>query len=74
MDSIIFKNLQKKILSNKTGIWGCSWKGQLEKPSSSKLLSWKVRDEIGKNEVGKFLIIYDCIKKFPTSIGTFLLK
>ena len=25
----------------------CSWKGQLEKVSS-----WKVRNEIGKNEVG----------------------
>ena len=54
MDSIIFKkSSKKKILSNKTGIRGCSWKGQLEKPSSSKLLSWKVRDEIGKNEVWK---------------------
>ena len=27
----------------------CSWKGQLEKTRS-----WKVRHEIGKNEVGKF--------------------
>ena len=27
----------------------CSWKGQLENTRS-----WKVRNEIGKNEVGKF--------------------
>ena len=32
----------------------CSWKGQLEKTRSWKDLSWKVRYEIGKNEVGKF--------------------
>ena len=30
------------------------WKGQLENPTSWKVLSWKVRYEIGKNEVGKF--------------------
>ena len=32
----------------------CSWKGQLEKTRNWKLLSRKVRDEIGKNEAGKF--------------------
>ena len=31
----------------------CSWKGQLEKTRSSEVLSWKVRHEFGKNEVGK---------------------
>ena len=31
----------------------CSWKGQLEKTRSWKVLSWKVRLEIEKNEVGK---------------------
>ena len=32
----------------------CSWKGQLGKPRSWKLFSWKVPHEIRKNEVGKF--------------------
>ena len=31
----------------------CSWQGQLEKTRSSKVLSWKVRYEFGKNEVEK---------------------
>ena len=33
----------------------CSWKGQLEKTRS-----WKVRHEIGKNEVGKFALKLEC--------------
>jgi len=32
----------------------CSLKRQLETTRSSKLLSWNVGDEIGKNEVGEF--------------------
>ena len=32
----------------------CSWKGQLEKTRIWKVLSWKVRHEIKKNEVEKF--------------------
>ena len=31
----------------------CSSKGQLEKMRNWKVFCWKVRDEIGKNEVGK---------------------
>ena len=31
----------------------CSWKGYLERTRSWKNLSWKVRNEIGKNEVRK---------------------
>ena len=54
----------------------CSWKAQLEITRSWKLLSQKVRNEIGKNEVGKFeaklkksLLLY-CIQNFPISIGS----
>ena len=37
---------------HKSNQWDtCSWKGQFEK---REVLSWKVRDEIGENEVGKF--------------------
>ena len=32
----------------------CSWKGQLEKTRGKKVLSWKVQNEFGKIEVGKF--------------------
>ena len=32
----------------------CGWKGQLDKTRSWKVLSWKVRHEIVKNEVEKF--------------------
>ena len=32
----------------------CSWKGQLKKTRSWKLLIWKVRNKIEKYEVGKF--------------------
>ena len=32
----------------------CYWKGQVEKMTSWKLLSWKVCNEIGKNEVWRF--------------------
>ena len=32
----------------------CSWKGQLEKREFGNFLSWKLRNEIGKNEVEKF--------------------
>ena len=32
----------------------CSWKGQLERTRSWKIISWKVQNEIGKIEVGKF--------------------
>ena len=32
----------------------CTWKEQLEKTRNWNLLSWKVRNQIRKNEVGKF--------------------
>ena len=32
----------------------CYWKGQLKKTRSWNILSWKFRDELGNNEVGKF--------------------
>ena len=31
----------------------CSWKGQLKRRKTWKVLSWKVQNEIGKIEVGK---------------------
>ena len=63
----------------------CSWKGQLEKAKSWKVLSWNVRHEIGNNEVGKFgmnLLSTTEVGKelmklesfewhFPTSVTTF---
>ena len=39
--------------SNKRGWDRCSWKGQLVRTRSWKVLSWKVQNEIGKIEVGK---------------------
>ena len=49
----------------------CIWKGQLEKTRSWKLFKWKFRNEIGKNEVGKFepklenfLLVYTGLKTF----------
>ena len=72
--NVAFISLSKQISEGDT----CNWKGQLEKTRNWKLLSWKVRIEIGKNEVGKFepkfLITLYCIEKFPTTIRTFQLK
>ena len=43
----------------------CSWKGQLEKTRKWKVLSWKVRNEIGKIEVGEFAAKLESSSQLP---------
>ena len=62
----------------------CSWKGQLERTRSWKVLSWKVSVKVGKREaklesfaeVGKntiFVTTFQLLLIFPSSIVAFQL-
>ena len=50
----------------------CSCKAQLGKTITWKLLSWKVRNEMGKNEVRKILFKLSNFAFYPTALSNYI--